>query len=73
MLSRSRIAKVFAADVAVMVTNKALELMGFYAVRAALAKSVADVAEFPASQTLTDEGAPLFCSTGFEPKSGPLR
>lgn len=32
---------------------------GYYAVRAALAKSVADAAEFLASKTLTDEGAPL--------------
>ncbi len=32
---------------------------GYYAVRAALAKSVADAAEFLASKTLTDEGAPF--------------
>ncbi len=32
---------------------------GYYAVRAALAKSVSDAAEFLASKTLTDEGAPL--------------
>ncbi len=32
---------------------------GYYAVRAALAKSVADAAKFLASKTLTDEGAPL--------------
>jgi hypothetical protein len=31
---------------------------GYYAVRAALAKSVADAAEFFATKTLTDEGAP---------------
>ncbi len=32
---------------------------GYYAVRAALAKSVADAAEFLASKSLTDEGPPL--------------
>ena len=32
---------------------------GYYAVRAALAKSVADAAEFLATKTLTDEGAPV--------------
>jgi len=32
---------------------------GYYAVRAALAKSVADAAEFLASKTVTDEGAPF--------------
>lgn len=32
---------------------------GYYAVRAALAKSVADAAKFLASKTLTDEGAPF--------------
>ncbi len=32
---------------------------GYYAVRAALAKSVADTAKFLARNTLTDEGAPL--------------
>jgi hypothetical protein len=32
---------------------------GYYAVRAALAKSVADTAKFLANKTLTDEGAPL--------------
>lgn len=32
---------------------------GYYAVRAALAKSVADASEFLASKTLTDEGAPI--------------
>jgi len=32
---------------------------GYYAVRAALAKSVADAAEFLATKTLTEEGAPV--------------
>lgn len=32
---------------------------GYYAVRAALAKSVADASEFIANKTLTEEGAPL--------------
>ena len=32
---------------------------GYYAVRAALATSIADAAEFLASKTVTDEGAPL--------------
>ena len=32
---------------------------GYYAIRAALAKSIADAAEFLASKTLTDEGAPV--------------
>lgn len=32
---------------------------GYYAVRAALAKSVADASEFIVSKTLTDEGAPI--------------
>jgi alkylation response protein AidB-like acyl-CoA dehydrogenase len=30
MMSRASIAKVYAADVAVMITNKAMELMGSY-------------------------------------------
>lgn len=30
MLARARIAKVYAADVSIMVANRAMEMMGFY-------------------------------------------